>query len=293
MNIFTIILPVYNDWHSLGILLKQIEKSLIKTKNKFKLMLINDGSTEKMSLKINKYYYENIEIINLRKNIGSQKAIATGLKYLSKKKIKNHKHFIIMDSDGEDDPKKINKIVDIVNKNKEIKLITLNRSIRKESLLFSILYEIHLLFTFFLTFKYIRFGNFSYLSKNSLKKISNKKELWLAYSATVCKYLNKDFSITASRKKRISGKSKMSYSSLIKHSINIQNVFKINIFFSYIFYSILILIIFLDNFNLGSALIMIALFIFHFSIIAFFSQKIVNGITFNKCLNNIESIKRL
>ena len=32
MNIFTIILPVYNDWHSLGILLKQIEKSLIKTK---------------------------------------------------------------------------------------------------------------------------------------------------------------------------------------------------------------------------------------------------------------------
>ena len=105
MNIFTIILPVYNDWHSLGILLKQIEKSLIKTKNKFKLMLINDGSTEKMSLKINKYYYENIEIINLRKNIGSQKAIATGLKYLSKKKIKNHKHFIIMDSDGEDDQK--------------------------------------------------------------------------------------------------------------------------------------------------------------------------------------------
>ena len=189
--------------------------------------------------------------------------------------------------------KKINKIVDIVNKNKEIKLITLNRSIRKESLLFSILYEIHLLFTFFLTFKYIRFGNFSYLSKNSLKKISNKKELWLAYSATVCKYLNKDFSITAGRKKRISGKSKMSYSSLIKHSINIQNVFKINIFFSYIFYSILIFIIFLDNFNLGSALIMIALFIFHFSIIAFFSQKIVNGITFNKCLNNIESIKRL
>ena len=107
-----------------------------------------------------------------------------------------------MDSDGEDDPKKINKIVILINKNKEYKLITLNRSIRKESLLFSILYEIHLLlFTFFLTFKYIRFGNFSYLSKNSLKKFQIKKELWLAYSATVCKYLNKDFSITAKKKK--------------------------------------------------------------------------------------------
>lgn len=293
MNSFTIILPVYNDWHSLGVLLKQIEKLLIKTKNKFRLLLINDGSTEKMSLKIKKSFYKNIEILNLKKNIGSQKAIATGLKYLLKNNNDNQKHFIIMDSDGEDDPKKIIKIINIVSKNKDTNFITLNRTIRKESLLFSILYEVHLLLTFIITLKYIRFGNFTYLSKNSLKKISNKKELWLAFSATVCKFLKKDYSIIASRKKRISGKSKMSYLNLIKHSINIQNVFKKNIFLSYIIYSFLISILFSSSFSFNIIFILITLFIFHFFIIVFFSQKMANGVTFNQCLNNIESIKKL
>tara|TARA_B100000902_G_scaffold242574_1_gene229676 strand:- start:2411 stop:3292 length:882 start_codon:yes stop_codon:yes gene_type:complete len=293
MNSFTIILPVYNDWHSLGVLLKQIEKLLIKTKNKFRLLLINDGSTEKMSLKIKKSFYKNIEILNLKKNIGSQKAIATGLKYLLKNNNDNQKHFIIMDSDGEDDPKKIIKIINIVSKNKDTNFITLNRTIRKESLLFSILYEVHLLLTFIITLKYIRFGNFTYLSKNSLKKISNKKELWLAFSATVCKFLKKDYSIIASRKKRISGKSKMSYLNLIKHSINIQNVFKKNIFLTYIIYSFLISILFSSSFSFNIIFILITLFIFHFFIIVFFSQKMANGVTFNQCLNNIESIKKL
>ena len=91
MNVFTIILPVYNDWRSLNVLLKQIEKSLVRTKSKFKLLLINDGSTEKMSLKIKKNFYKNIEILHLKKNIGSQKAIATGLKYLFKNEKKKTK----------------------------------------------------------------------------------------------------------------------------------------------------------------------------------------------------------
>ena len=293
MNDFTIILPVYNDWHSLSVLLRQIEKSLKKMKNKFNLLLINDGSTEKMSLKLKTKFYKKIVILNLKKNIGSQKAIATGLKYLTKNSPRNQNHFIIMDSDGEDDPQKIVNIINIINKDKNVNLITLNRTIRKESFLFSILYEIHLFLTFIITFKYIRFGNFSYLSKNAIKKISKKKDLWLAYSAAVCKFLKKDYSIIANRKKRISGKSKMSYSNLIRHSINIQNVFKKNIFLSYVFYSFLISILFLNGFYTNKIFIFITFFLFHFSIISFFSQKIINGITFNQCLNNIESIKKL
>ena len=47
MNNFTIILPIYNDWHSLGVLLDQIKESLRKKKGIINLFLINDGSTEK------------------------------------------------------------------------------------------------------------------------------------------------------------------------------------------------------------------------------------------------------
>ena len=293
MNNFTILLPVYNDWRSLNVLLNQIKKSLLKTKNKFSLLLINDGSTEKPPLKLKKHFYKNIEILNLKKNIGSQKAIATGLKYLAENE-KKQKNFIIMDSDGEDDPKKIIKIIDIVNKNKNINLITLNRTIRNESFLFSLLYEVHLFITFLITFKYIRFGNFYYINMKSIKKISNKKDLWLAYSATLSKFLKKDYSIIASRKKRISGNSKMSYLNLINHSINIQSVFKKNVFILYVVYSFLIFtLLTFNNFFIKTAYFMIISFIIHFFIITFFSQKIVNGITFKECLKNIKSIKRL
>ena len=80
MNNFTIILPIYNDWHSLGVLLDQIKGSIRKKKAIIKLFLINDGSTEKKKLKFDRKFYRGMEILNLKKNIGSQKAIATGLK---------------------------------------------------------------------------------------------------------------------------------------------------------------------------------------------------------------------
>ena len=107
MNIYTIILPTYNDWKSLSILLTQIEKNLKNTKNIYKILIIDDNSSEKNNHKLNKNkFFKEIKIISLKKNVGSQKAIATGLKFINKYKNNNEDKFIIMDSDGEDDPKK-------------------------------------------------------------------------------------------------------------------------------------------------------------------------------------------
>ena len=293
MNNFTIILPIYNDWHSLGVLLDQIKGSIRKKKAIIKLFLINDGSTEKEKLKFDRKFYKGMEILYLKKNIGSQKAIATGLKYLNKNKKKYQNNFIIMDSDGEDDPKKINDIIKIVEKNNNTDLITLNRTIRKESFFFSILYEFHLFITFLTTFKYIRFGNFTYLNKKSLQKISKEKDLWLAYSATVRKFITKSHTIIANRKKRISGKSKMSYLNLIRHSINIQNVFKKNVLIAHIFYSSIMVIFSFIGLPIEYVFLIINFFVLHLLFIVLFSQKKVNGITFNTCLNNIKSLKKL
>ena len=59
-----------------------------------------------------------------------------------------------MDSDGEDDPKKIKEIIKFIDKNPNEEIITMNRTLRKESILFSILYEIHLFVTFLITNTY-------------------------------------------------------------------------------------------------------------------------------------------
>ena len=197
-----------------------------------------------------------------------------------------------MDSDGEDDPKKIKEIIKFIDKNPNEEIITMNRTLRKESILFSILYEIHLFVTFLITFKYIRFGNFSFINKKALNVITKKKELWFAYSATVLKYFNLKKSILAPRRERISGKSKMSYYGLINHSLNIQFVYIKNITFSYFIYSsILIFLYFFHSFLL--ALMLLVLIIAHFFSIIVSVKKKVNGITFNLCLNNIKSIKKI
>ncbi len=178
MNIYTIILPTYNDWKSLSVLLDQIEDNLKNTKNIYKILVIDDNSSEKNIYKFNQNkFFKEIKIISLKKNVGSQKAIATGLKFINKYKNKNEDKFIIMDSDGEDDPKKIRELIKFVDKNNNTEIITMNRTLRKESFFFSIFYEIHLLITFFITFKYIRFGNFSFLNKNVIKEITKKKRV--------------------------------------------------------------------------------------------------------------------
>ena len=294
MNIYTIVLPTYNDWKSLSILLIQIEKYLKNTNIIYKVLIIDDNSSEKNKYRLNKNkFFKEIKILRLKNNVGSQKAIATGLKFISKYQKKKEDKFIIMDSDGEDDPKKIKEIIKFIDKNHKTKIITMNRTIRKESFFFSILYEIHLLLTFFITLKYIRFGNFSFLSRKVINSLTKKKELWLAYSATLNKFFESKESILAPRRKRISGKSKMSYSNLITHSLNIQSVYMKNIFYSYIIYStILIFLCIFKMFNIIT-LLLITLLIAHFLIITFNIKNEKKGITFNLSLNNIKSIKKI
>ena len=98
MKHITIILPIYNDWKSLKILLGQIETIVKQTNYKFSILLVNDNSSLKNTYDLNKNnFFKEVKIINLKKNVGSQKAIATALKYISEKKGIIGKKFIIMD----------------------------------------------------------------------------------------------------------------------------------------------------------------------------------------------------
>ena len=85
-----ILIPVYNDWKSLNKLLIEIDKSL-KDDSSFttQILVINDLSTEKCNLNIKNFSsIKKIEIINLKKNLGSQKSIAVGLNYLKRQELK-------------------------------------------------------------------------------------------------------------------------------------------------------------------------------------------------------------
>lgn len=83
-NEISIVMPAYNAEKFIVETLKKLE---LQTYKNFKVILINDGSTDNTLLKINnykKYTKLNLEIIN-QNNLGEGEARNTGLKFLSTK----------------------------------------------------------------------------------------------------------------------------------------------------------------------------------------------------------------
>ena len=121
-----ILIAVYNDWSSLDILLSEINKNLQSTEWKdYKVYIVNDASTIEIPEKIRR----KTKIINLFNNIGSQGAISIGVKYIQKND-NDITHLLIMDSDGEDKPEDIKRLLEECKKN-ENKIIFAKRKKKK------------------------------------------------------------------------------------------------------------------------------------------------------------------
>ena len=86
MNNIYLLMPLYNDWASINVLLKEI-KELNLLNLTLKILIVNDNSSKKNNINFTKNnFYKYIEIINLKKNFGHDRAIVAGLYYLIKKK---------------------------------------------------------------------------------------------------------------------------------------------------------------------------------------------------------------
>ena len=257
MQNFTIITPTFNDWKSLNKLILEIDKGVKNIKGSFSIIVINDCSTIKPNLRLKKLKkIRKIKILNLSKNLGSQKAIYTGLVFL-KKSI--HKSIItIIDSDGEDDPSQIKKMINLSVTNPNL-IVTANRLERTEIFFYKILNLLRLALTYVLTGKYIDFGNFSSFNGKLLYKILINENLGLAYSAGILKNYKGIKKCYIKKRKRYYGDSKVSLFFLIKHSLNIISVFLPQVFLRSIF---LIILFFGLNINTQISLILSSLLIF-------------------------------
>ena len=286
MNNFIILTPTFNDWKSLSKLLFEIDKNIAGLKGNFRTLVINDASTLKPKLNLkNVKHLRKIKIITLKKNLGSQKSICLGLKYLKKKKTKAI--ITIIDSDGEDDPKKIKKLINLAKKNPN-SIITANRLKRTENIFFKFLYKLHLLITFLLTGKYIDFGNYCSFNSSNLKKLLSNANLWLACSAGITKNCSSLKSYYIGRKKRYFDSSKAKLSFLFEHSLNIISVFKSDAQRNSFIFCFILLLIFISVKKLIIFSAIITIIILNI-VIYYQSKKIYN---FHNCLNLIKHIKK-
>ena len=136
MKTYKILIPVFNDWESLSILLNNIHALKINNLARIKILIIDDCSSEILNKKIEFDSFEDIEIIKNIKNIGHGKSIANGINYLNKKN--DFDYLIVMDGDGEDRPEEVKELI---LKSTELPSVTItaNRIKRSESAFFKFL----------------------------------------------------------------------------------------------------------------------------------------------------------
>ena len=286
MSNFVILTPTFNDWRSLSKLLLEIDKNIRGLKGNFKVLIINDASTIKPKLNLrNIKRLRKIHIITSKKNLGSQKSICLGLKYLKSKKTKAI--ITIIDSDGEDDPKHITKLINLAQKNPN-SIISANRLKREENIFFRLFYKLHLLITYLFTGRYINFGNYCSFNSLNLKKLLSNSNLWLACSAGIIKNCDSIKSYYANRKKRYFDTSKASLSWIFKHSLNIISVFKSDVQRNSFIYCLILLLIFVLAEMLIFAVAIIIIIIFNIMI----HNQGKQSHSFHNCLNLIKHVKR-
>tara|TARA_B100000886_G_scaffold290238_1_gene215501 strand:+ start:299 stop:1177 length:879 start_codon:yes stop_codon:yes gene_type:complete len=282
-----ILIPTFNDWVSLEILLKKIEDNIKDEQRVYEILIIDDASTIDHDLKISEIKkIKKIDIIRLKKNSGSQLAIAAGLNFINKEK--ENGDILILDSDGEDDP---NKLLTLINYLKQdvTKVVVAERKKRKENVLLKFLNIIRLYFTFIFTGKMMNYGNFSCLTNKHLEQIYDKKELNLSYSGTIQKFLPIK-KIPIEKQVRYSGKSKVSIIFLILYSIQILSIFSANFFIrTTMFLTFLIVFHYFSDLNLYIELAVILYLISNLLILKTFSS--ARNIDFLKLIEKIDKVK--
>ena len=219
-----ILIPIYNDWQSVFKLLENIDNELLDWNTGISVLIINDASSEKKPE--NSFVFKNlrsIKIINMKKNKGHARCIATGLKYINEKE--DFDFVIPMDGDGEDRPAELGPLLCKAYENPTM-AITGNRVKRSEGYFFRFCYLFHKFLTFIFTGQSIKFGNYSCLPKNIVAKMVNEPATWSSFSGSLSKITKDRLSIPSIRGSRYFGPSQMNFISLLKHSLSIIAVFK-------------------------------------------------------------------
>jgi glycosyltransferase involved in cell wall biosynthesis len=217
--------PVYNDWESFAILLSNIAKEFKdpETAYKVSVVAINDGSSDEFDIS---FLSKEIpfEIVSLKNNVGHQRAIAIGLQYVNNEK-EGFDYVVVLDSDGEDNPGDILKLVAACEKSENKKIIFAQRKKRRESFLFKTGYFFYRSIFYFLTGQKISFGNFSCIPQKALKRIAIQDNIWNHYSGSIIQSKMPFDKILLDREKRYAGKSKMNFTSLVLHGLSSISVY--------------------------------------------------------------------
>lgn len=219
-----IVIPVFNDWASLSHLVRDLEQIDLPNDVEFSLFAVDDGSSEPAVLDyaLTLHRVRNVEIVTLACNLGHQRAIAVGLV-----EVYNRKRFdavLVMDSDGEDRPADIPRLLAELARRPE-HIICARRRRRPGLLAFRIWYECYKFAFRLLTGARIDFGNFCLIPAARLEALVRTASIWSNLAGTLTRSRLPLASLASDRGHRYAGKSKMNFVSLVIHGLSAMAVY--------------------------------------------------------------------
>lgn len=209
-----VVLPCYNEEQIIADFLRRLEKQISGLDLSFHIIAVNDSSTDSTLQLLADFTpsFKNISItvLDLKFNQGHQGAIYQGMVYADTLDIT---HCIVMDSDGEDDPKAIKKLVNYL----DFDIVKVFRGKRNENFRFKIGYAFYRFIFRLITGKYMNYGNFVLISKKILSGAVHNSFIHLA--AYLVKQKGNQTGFRWDRNKRLGGKTKMNLAALVEHGI--------------------------------------------------------------------------
>lgn len=208
-----VVLPCFNEQNTVLSFLERLEEVLAIQNDSFHVIVVDDCSQDNSLKLLSQFRFRSsgikLTVLGLKFNLGQQGAIHQGLLYAAKRE---PEHVIVMDCDGEDDPKAIPGLL----QQKNYQVVRVKRGRRSESLLFRIMYSWYKIIFRLVTGKKIDFGNYCMISRDMLERIRHTSFVHLP--AYLLKQKASTTSIRYDRSKRIDGHSKMGYKGLFLHA---------------------------------------------------------------------------
>ena len=225
-----IVAPVFNDWDSAEKLVSNLNS--LNLQQKMKIILVDDASTiygdSFQSIANNEIDVRKtkVEILKLNRNLGNQGAIAIGLSEAARQ-ANPVDVFVVMDSDGEDNPHEIPRMLERLTRSN---IVVAKRIRRKKSI---VLFTWHGIFKFVLrslTGKQLDFGNFSTLGFVAANRILSESSIKTSFVGTVLNSQLEIVRVPIARADRYFGQSKTNKDGLFLWGFLVFSVFSEKIF---------------------------------------------------------------
>jgi polyisoprenyl-phosphate glycosyltransferase len=224
---FVILAPLLDDWVSLSRLVEDISRTIEPARGSIEIVVIDDGSTmaeEEVFRPVlpSGGCIAKIEIVRLALNLGHQRAIAVGLSCVAPRN--DLAGVIVMDSDGEDRPADIPKLMDEAAAHPD-HVVFARRAERSEGPVFKVGYSLYKGIFRAMTGREISFGNYSLIPMPAVRRLVHMPELWNNLPATIIRSRLAYRAVDTARGVRYAGVSSMNLPSLILHGLSAMAVY--------------------------------------------------------------------